>query len=43
MFFFYFFQKQKTSQYRRGGGTVCTKNEALWEKFRALATKFNAC
>jgi len=34
---------RETSQYRRGGGTLCQKNPDLWKTFRSMIRGFNAC
>lgn len=31
------------TQYKRGGGTVCFRNEFVWEAFRNLISSFEAC
>ncbi|XP_066910256.1 plancitoxin-1-like [Clytia hemisphaerica] len=34
---------RQTGQFKRGGGTVCTKNKALWERFHSLVDGINSC
>ncbi|XP_071494255.1 plancitoxin-1-like [Diadema antillarum] len=33
----------KKSQYKRGGGTVCFKNRAVWAAFKELIAEFSEC
>lgn len=34
---------RQTSQYKRGGGTVCKLDERLWKVFQSLPNKINTC